>query len=177
MHSSVLEWAEKKAAEHDLRGLMTLEVGSFVVNGTVRPIFETDPTVQYLGVDQAAGPGVDKLEDIESLSFGDGEFELVISTETLEHVARPWLAVAELSRVVKDGGFVLVSARGYDGFGCWRVHNYPHDYWRFSDKSMELLFVDAGLEVVSLEADPLGPGWLVVARRPLRDVYAARLSA
>lgn len=171
-----MEWAEKKAAEHDLRGLRTLEVGAFDVNGSVRPIFETDGAVQYLGVDQAPGPGVDKLEDVESLSFGDGEFELVVSTETLEHVARPWLAVGELARVVAPGGFVLVSARGYDGFGCWRVHNYPFDFWRFSDKSMELLFTDAGLEVVSLDADPGGPGWLVVARKPLRNVYARAAS-
>lgn len=166
MHASVMEWAEKVVDSYGLAGRQTLEVGSYWVNGSVRPLFETDPTVQYLGVDSAPGPGVDKLEDIESLSFGDGEFEVVVSTETLEHVARPWLAVAELARVVKPGGYVVVSARGYDGFGCWRVHNYPHDYWRFSDKSMELLFTDADLEVVSLDADPGGPGWLVVARKP-----------
>jgi SAM-dependent methyltransferase len=43
-------------------------------------------------------------EDLERLSFGDGIFDLVISSEVFEHVADPWAAFAEVRRVLRPGG-------------------------------------------------------------------------
>jgi 2-polyprenyl-3-methyl-5-hydroxy-6-metoxy-1,4-benzoquinol methylase len=44
---------------------------------------------------------------VESLSFADGEFDLVAATEVLEHVDDPALAVAEMARVARR--WLLVS--------------------------------------------------------------------
>ena len=46
--------------------------------------------------------------DATALPFGDGEFDLAGSLRTLHHLPRPELAVAELVRVTRPGGIVLV---------------------------------------------------------------------
>ena len=46
--------------------------------------------------------------DVTRLPFADGSFDLVTCARTLHHVARPELAVAELARVTRPGGQILV---------------------------------------------------------------------
>jgi SAM-dependent methyltransferase len=46
-------------------------------------------------------PGVDML----NLPFGDHEFDLVVHSDTLEHVPRPIRGLSECRRVLKPGGF------------------------------------------------------------------------
>ncbi len=43
-------------------------------------------------------------QDLQRLSFESGSFDLVVSSETMEHVRRPWLGFGEIHRVLKDGG-------------------------------------------------------------------------
>ena len=45
----------------------------------------------------------------ESLPFEANFFDCVISTETLEHVERPFETLQEFHRIIKTGGFCLVS--------------------------------------------------------------------
>jgi hypothetical protein len=145
---------------YDLADKSTLEVGSGIVNGTIRPLFNGD----YIGCDITHGWGVDVVANAEDLSqWDDNTFPTVVSTEMLEHCPRPWVAVKEMARV--SSGFVIVTARGYDERGCWEVHGYPNDYYRFYHTSMQLLAEDAGLTVLELIADPDGPGWLMVAKK------------
>ena len=46
--------------------------------------------------------------DATALPFGYGEFDLTGTLRTLHHLARPELALAELTRVTRSGGRVLV---------------------------------------------------------------------
>lgn len=47
--------------------------------------------------------------DVYSLPFADGSFDTVISLETLEHLDRPEVAMAEFKRVLAPGGVLLGS--------------------------------------------------------------------
>ena len=74
-----------------------------------------------------ASPSV--IADVMSLCFRDDSFDMVIATETLEHVRRPWVAMAEIYRVLKPGGIMLQTAPFmWPYHGCQRYS----DYWRFS---------------------------------------------
>lgn len=91
--------------------------------GDLRPLF---PGREYLGTDLRPGPGVDRVEDLRALSFGDGEVGTALCLETLEHCDDPVTACRELTRVTADRGVCVVSAPMLLG-----VHGYPHDYFRF----------------------------------------------
>lgn len=54
-------------------------------------------------------------EDVQSLSFADGTFDLVTHTEVLEHVADDARALAELQRVLRPGGVLAFTVPLHDG--------------------------------------------------------------
>jgi SAM-dependent methyltransferase len=57
----------------------------------------------------AAFGNVELVEaDATALPFADGSFDLVATIRTLHHVPRPELVIAELARVTRQGGRVLV---------------------------------------------------------------------
>lgn len=150
MHDSVLRWVQRTVAEHDLAMCSVLEVGSYDVNGSVRQFFHGP----YTGIDTREGPGVDKVADAHDLPFGDNEFEVVVSTEMLEHDPAFWLSVPEMVRVLVPGGWLLVTARGI-GFA---QHDFPSDYWRFTPEAFRVLL--AGLDPLTVvpDPDPMSPG-------------------
>lgn len=43
-------------------------------------------------------------EDIQALTFADGSFDLVLTSELFEHVADPWAGFREVRRVLRPGG-------------------------------------------------------------------------
>ena len=161
MHSSVLRFA-RTIAPFIAPGRDILEVGSQDVNGSVRPIFLAFSPASYLGVDAAAGKGVDRVVPAESLEseFHEASFSLVISTETLEHVQPIWRIVSGMKRVLRPGGYLFVTTRS-PGFP---YHGYPDDFWRFTTATMASLFGD--MDVVILEEDPEFPGVFMVAKKP-----------
>jgi SAM-dependent methyltransferase len=120
-----LDEVRDEDGRHEHGPLHILDVGSFDINGTLRPF--SPMRCQYIGVDQVSGPGVDLvLEDPHVLPFVDGSFELVVSTSCIEHDPMFWLTFAEMARVVKPGGFVYISAPANGPY-----HGHPGDCWRF----------------------------------------------
>jgi SAM-dependent methyltransferase len=91
------------------------------------------------------GPyNADGHEDIEALTFGDGEVDAVICLDVLEHVSDPFQAAREISRVLRPAGLLLLTVPfqgGYHGKsgGTQRHDAYP-DYWRMTHAGLELLF-------------------------------------
>jgi SAM-dependent methyltransferase len=113
-------------------------------------------------VDIEHGYGVDEICGAEELRarFGDEAFDVVISTELLEHV-RDWkVVVHNLKHVLKHGGSLLLTTRSF-GFPH---HGWPHDFWRFEVEDMRAVFAD--LDIVVLEPDPGDPGILLKAVKP-----------
>ena len=130
---------------------------------TLRHHVESLGPAQYVGVDIEDGYGVDEICDAEDLRarFGDEAFDVVISTELLEHV-RDWQAVVHnLKHVLKPGGSLLLTTRSY-GFPH---HGWPYDFWRYEVDDMRAVFAD--FEIVTLERDPGDPGILLKASKPL----------
>ena len=55
--------------------------------------------------------------DVQQLPFDDASFDVVVANHMLYHVPDPDLAVAELARVVRPDGVVLVATNGYGHMG------------------------------------------------------------
>ena len=61
--------------------------------------------------------GIDVREgDVAELPFDDATFDLVVSFETIEHVAEPELALDEFRRVLSPGGILVVSTPNADEY-------------------------------------------------------------
>jgi SAM-dependent methyltransferase len=82
--------------------------------------------------------------------FEDDLFDLVLCSATLEHDKRFWLSVAEMRRVLKPGGLLIISVPGYvkdperdhgRATHTYRVH-YRFDYYRFSEQAVREVFFE-----------------------------------
>lgn len=157
-----IAFGEAALKQASVAGREVLEVGALDVNGSLRPFVESLGPARYVGVDIALGPRVDEVVDASRLveRFGPDSFDIVITTEMLEHV-RDWrAAVRNLKRVVRPGGLLLVTTRSV-GFP---YHGYPYDFWRYEPEDMEAIFAD--FENVELERDTDAPGVFMLARKP-----------
>lgn len=157
-----IAFAERVLTSEIVSGRDVLEVGAYDVNGSVRPHTEALGPRSYLGVDIAAGPRVDRVLDATKLveTFGREAFDVVITTEMVEHV-RDWRAVvANLKGVLRPGGHLLVTTRSA-GFP---YHGWPYDFWRYEPEDMRRIFGD--LELHAVESDTASPGIFVFGRRP-----------
>jgi len=162
-HASVLTWAADVFGPDLVTGKTVCEVGAYDVNGTVRPYIEAHNPASYLGVDISEGPGVDLVANVEDLPAEfPGGFDVVVSTEMLEHVEDWKLAFSALAQIVKPGGVLAVSTRS-PGFP---YHAFPIDTWRWTPEQMRAILKLAGLVVVSCAPDPEQPGVFAVASKP-----------
>jgi len=50
-----------------------------------------------------------ECQSLEALTYKDESFDLVISSDIMEHVRHPWIAFAEIFRVLKSGGCHIFS--------------------------------------------------------------------
>ena len=155
MHSSVIEWVGAMVNLYSLSTIRTLELGSRDLNGSVRPMFDGE----YVGVDLVKGPGVDLVMDGAALDFPDSHFDLVVSTSHLEHDRTFWLTLREVARVLRPGGFFILTS-----VADFHIHNRP-DYWRFLPDTWPLLMGMAECELLNSRDDPKHAGPQLLGRR------------
>ena len=83
---------------------------AFALAPLVREVVGVDRVPELLALARERAPkNVELVEaDATKLPFDDGSFDLAGTLRTLHHAARPELIVAELARVTRAGGRVLV---------------------------------------------------------------------
>jgi len=94
-----------------------------LVTGRAQPL---DPVAYMAALELArkefSGLAIQWMQaDIQVLPFADRTFETVVSCETIEHVPSPSRAVAELARVLRPGGHLVLTTPNYLGtMGAYR---------------------------------------------------------
>ena len=116
-----------------------LELGTRRVNScasTIRKHWVPNAS-EYIGTDFQEGLDVDIVSDIHSLSdtFGKNSFDVLISCSVYEHVRNPWIATAEISKIMRPKGIVFTSTHN-----TFPIHAHPYDYWRYTRESLNVLF-------------------------------------
>lgn len=104
-----------------------LEVGSYNINGSVRPLFTN---CEYLGIDVGEGKDVDLVAMGHTFDAPDSSFDVTISCECFEHNPE-WIATFQnMIRMTRSGGLVLMTAAttGREEHGTSRTTpiNSPH---------------------------------------------------
>jgi len=125
---------------------------------------------QYIGLDIDSGPTVDIAGDAQVLPFAGATFDTVLCNEVLEHVPEPAVLLTEVARVLKSGGFLLLTTPQ-----TWGLHHEPHDYYRYTKYGLRYQAEKAGLEVIDIA--PTCGVWSTTSQRlvdTVVDDYAAR---
>jgi len=102
---------------------------------------------QHIGIDVATSmhprDTLDQVYDGTKIPFRASEFDSVLCTEVLEHCREPRTVVLEIARVLKLGGYALITAPMFI-----HHHEEPYDFQRLTRYGMEDLASQAALEVV-----------------------------
>ncbi len=119
--------------------------------------------------------------------FDDTSFNMVLCNALLEHDKYFWKTIAEIKRVTKPGGLIVIGTPGYTYLKAeklksilkkipgvrklqsadrldalfratitFEVHNFPGDYYRFSEQAFKDVFFDgmSDVEVCSIMVPP-----------------------
>jgi SAM-dependent methyltransferase len=97
------------------------------------------PSARYAGT-------ADAYYDGKTFPFADASFDSVLTNQVLEHVFTPTAFLAEISRVLKPGGSVVITVPF-----VWDEHEQPYDYARYSSFGLKHLLETSGFEVVAME--------------------------
>jgi SAM-dependent methyltransferase len=91
-----------------------------------------------------------ELEPDAPLPFGDGEFDLVLCAETIEHVRDVQLLLSEIRRVLRSGGTLALTTPATRALMRPPDPLSPHLRF-FTRRSLAKLLDELGFDVVSLD--------------------------
>jgi SAM-dependent methyltransferase len=159
----------------DLRPALSGVTGTLVDVGCgAQPYRRLLPaSAAYVGLDtRRAGAdfgyaiaGVRLIGDSGRCPVTDGEADVVLATETLEHVLDPPAFLAEAFRCLKPGGSLIITVP----FSA-RWHYIPHDYWRFTPSGLSALLDRAGFADIVVHGR--GNEWTVACYKLLGAVVS-----
>ena len=98
---------------------------------------------EYIGADVGENRHAEiNLEPGQLLPLKDESFDVVISSQVLEHVEEYDKYMSECRRVLRSGGLLFLSTHG-----TWQFHAAPYDFNRWTHLGLKSLFRRHGFEV------------------------------
>jgi SAM-dependent methyltransferase len=123
---------------------------------------------QYIGIDipslidrtdkERRERAIDVYGSAMAIPFADSSFKTVVSFQVLEHIPEPHFVFAEISRVLENGGYLILTAPQTCGF-----HERPYDYYRYTRSGLRYLAERNGLYVEYIES--MGGIWSMIGER------------
>lgn len=106
---------------------------------------------EYIGVDwqnsQHDQSRVDVFADLtQPLPFDDNYADTVLAFQVLEHLSEPQAFLCECHRILRPGGTLLMGTPF-----MWRIHEAPHDYFRYTRYGLEHLLQKARFQDIVIE--------------------------
>ncbi len=178
MHQTVLKEFERILATEEL-GEAVLEIGATPSTDTLLELGRAREASRRVGLN-LTGPHSYRGFEIppgnanDMDMFADGSFDTVLCNAVLEHDPPFWLTLAEIRRVTRPGGLVVLGTPGYSAYaGARRIrrvlrripgmarfahslvsstptlnaHKAPGDYYRFSPTAFTEVFFEGFLDV------------------------------
>lgn len=188
MHPTIYGAFERICSDRRAGGGRVLEIGAVPAKISLLNLEALRDARQRIGVNLTLRGRFGSFEVVQAnanaLPFADAAFDTVLSNATLEHDARFWRTLAEVRRVVRPGGLVVIGVPAFmvvsgeerahsfierlplllrkriaglaNVTPTFKIHDGPGDYYRFSPQAMREVFFD-GFREVRTEAAMLPP--------------------
>ncbi len=181
MHPAVFDVFDEICRTRAIRGAV-LEIGATPDDSTLLNLPSLTGAAEKIGINKAGGSRFRDFTILEAdannmACFPDQRFDAVLCNAVLEHDRFFWKTLAEIRRVVRMGGLVVIGTPGYrqlpfepklrrwlarlsrfsghpDGWPLQHstltlgVHNFPGDYYRFSEQTFREVFFEGMTDVV-----------------------------
>ena len=154
MRESVDAWLgyseRRRALDRDLEATRpflrgrVLEIGAGRRGRRGRFTPPTDGVERWISVDRDPRHGPSVQADIHALPFPSAVTDVVVCLEVLEYARQPAAALAELWRVMRPGGTLVIA------MPFLHRADHPDDRWRFTEGGLARLMTDAGFEVIDV---------------------------
>ncbi|UYW01019.1 class I SAM-dependent methyltransferase [Flavobacterium agricola] len=103
----------------------------------------------------ACNKNVELVDATEELA--DASFDVITMWHVLEHVADLNAQIAELYRLLKPGGKLVIAVPNFKSFDAkyykqyWAAYDVPRHLWHFSKKSIRKIFEEQALFLTAVE--------------------------
>ncbi len=97
--------------------------------------------------------GIKIREELSLEHFEDSSFDVVTMWHVLEHRFDPIETVAELKRIVKPGGLIIIALPNYRSYDAkfykqyWAAYDVPRHLFHFTKKTIEIIFAKNDLKL------------------------------
>ncbi len=127
-----VHWLDKSPFEF----VNNLDEKSLILNlGSGRGIFDGLIKKEMINLDiNIYKDYTDIVGDAHQLPLKSGLFDCIFCQAVLEHVPRPWKVSEEIHRILKPGGYAIISVPFLGA-----LHD-KNDYYRFSEQGLEEIF-------------------------------------
>jgi SAM-dependent methyltransferase len=102
-------------------------------------LFRSFPKVEYLSADLNPAKAMVK-QDITAITYPDASFDIIFCSHVLEHIPDDLLAMRELRRVLKPGGFALLQVPVKDHFNGRVIEKTYEDFTITDPKGRQQAF-------------------------------------
>jgi SAM-dependent methyltransferase len=109
---------------------------------------------EYIGVERGTtfaktasstnARGPDVIYESDCMPFDDASFDTILCIQVLEHTPAPQPLLDDIARVLKPRGLLILCAPF-----SFRMHEEPHDYFRYTPNGLHVMCEAAGLSVLS----------------------------
>jgi SAM-dependent methyltransferase len=202
MHPKVYQEFERICTERKAGGTV-LEVGAAADDSSLLTMESLKAAREKIGINLAGPHRYKDFYIVQGTAnnmtcFQDDYFDCVLCNSVSEHDKFFWGTVAEIKRVTKPGGLVVIGAPGYDTLPVERylhffitglsrlfpfaegwsfnhatatlgVHNFPGDYSRFSIKAFTEVFFE-GMHDVHVSSLMVPPRIIGSGVKPRRKI-------
>lgn len=101
---------------------------------------------KYVKMDINHSEHVDIVGSVDSIPMDDSSVDSIVCTQVFEHIKYPEKGAKELYRVLKKGGYILLTVPQLN-----ELHEEPHDYFRYTKYGLKNLFEDVGFKIVEMD--------------------------
>lgn len=143
MHPNTQLLFDRYARSYFLPSLRVLELGPGTFP-TAHQRAVNNPSITWDTADIFDEPRLTyRMPDEYSFPVASNQYDIVLASNVLEHVRKPWVWIKELARVCKPVGHVITINPV-----SWPFHEAPYDCWRAYPDGMRALCEEANLTVI-----------------------------